>query len=799
MPTSYQPGEFNSFVGGLYTEASPLTFPENYSLDEKNFILNRDGSRSRRLGMDIENDNEITSVDGIADSKSIRQFVWESPGGQTEETFIAIQAGSLLFICDRNDPSLESSGWVKKTFSFSTLSEVNSNLRWGMASVDGKLVIVAGRNQVIIITYEDDDFTDTSDTIKIRDTFGLEGPSGLTEPDNINVRPLVSSLTGGSLIKHLYNLRNQGWALPRLLFNNANPYRSNTDKDYKVKNDPIVDFKAASSRPAEQVQYNGPDDEYYPSNADLVTPYIYANTALSSQNDPSDRSAFRFDRHNSFGNQPEKFLAPQGHFIIDLLDRGSSRQQNYNKLNADYYTNVNPTAIPNIGPDIAMDTPVFSSSQVLPDTTTQGATTVAEFAGRVFYAGFGNSVTGGDKRSPKLASYLFYSQTVKDEESILRCYQEGDPTSEAAPDLLDTDGGFIRIGGAKNIEQLIPLGNSLIVLADNGVWQVGGSDTGYFTANNQGLSKITEKGIRGKFTAVVVEGTIMYWSDDGIYSIGTNQFGSFEAKPVSNNIKTYLQEISESEKQDAYGVYDEYEKKVKWLYRVYSSNTLATTELVYDLVLQSFSPLVIRTSDSDSVFGGPFYKVRIPVNVGVFNTDIGNKEGLSSTAYITEIDAGLNNSTLKWSTYNNTDFKDWNLVDAEASLITGYLTGGDNMRFKQVPYIFFHMLRTETGFEDLGNDLKPIGESSCLVQSQWEWSNSATYGKWSKPFQAYRMRRQYMPDDENSSFDYGTATIVSKNKLRGRGRALSLYITTEEGKDLNLLGWSMLLGVNNNA
>ena len=121
------------------------------------------------------------------------------------------------------------------------------------------------------------------------------------------------------------------------------------------------------------------------------------------------------------------------------------------------------------------------------------------------------------------------------------------------------------------------------------------------------------------------------------------------------------------------------------------------------------------------------------------------------------------------------------------------------MRFKQVPYIFFHMLRTETGFEDLGNDLKPIGESSCLVQSQWEWSNSATYGKWSKPFQAYRMRRQYMPDDENSSFDYGTATIVSKNKLRGRGRALSLYITTEEGKDLNLLGWSMLLGVNNNA
>ena len=43
---------YRSFVKGLITEASPLTFPENASIDEKNFVLNRDGSRSRRLGVD---------------------------------------------------------------------------------------------------------------------------------------------------------------------------------------------------------------------------------------------------------------------------------------------------------------------------------------------------------------------------------------------------------------------------------------------------------------------------------------------------------------------------------------------------------------------------------------------------------------------------------------------------------------------------------------------------------------------------------------------------------------------------
>ena len=54
MPQSNQTGEFNTFVGGLVTEASPLTFPENASIDEANFELDRNGSRSRRLGMDYE-------------------------------------------------------------------------------------------------------------------------------------------------------------------------------------------------------------------------------------------------------------------------------------------------------------------------------------------------------------------------------------------------------------------------------------------------------------------------------------------------------------------------------------------------------------------------------------------------------------------------------------------------------------------------------------------------------------------------------------------------------------------------
>ena len=53
---------YRSFVKGLITEANQLTFPDNASIDESNFVLNRDGSRTRRLGLDYENDFGIVNT-----------------------------------------------------------------------------------------------------------------------------------------------------------------------------------------------------------------------------------------------------------------------------------------------------------------------------------------------------------------------------------------------------------------------------------------------------------------------------------------------------------------------------------------------------------------------------------------------------------------------------------------------------------------------------------------------------------------------------------------------------------------
>ena len=90
--------EVNTFVKGLITEASPLNFPENASLDECNFELLRNGTRQRRLGLDFEPGYTHREIVGMAksemDTANVNTFVWENVGGDPSTVFLVIQINS---------------------------------------------------------------------------------------------------------------------------------------------------------------------------------------------------------------------------------------------------------------------------------------------------------------------------------------------------------------------------------------------------------------------------------------------------------------------------------------------------------------------------------------------------------------------------------------------------------------------------------------------------------------------------------------------------------------------------------
>lgn len=170
MPRSYQPVEFNTFVGGLVTEATPLTFPANASLDEENFVLNNTGLRTRRLGFDYEQDFVIVDSGQILlDGQELvfNSYKWDNVGGNPSRTFIVVQIQNRIHFFD---------GTVQP-ISNSLIGSLDYNLNppsnMSFASVDGRLVVVTGGKSVDVYSYEDSGFTVLSKRLLIRDLFGV--------------------------------------------------------------------------------------------------------------------------------------------------------------------------------------------------------------------------------------------------------------------------------------------------------------------------------------------------------------------------------------------------------------------------------------------------------------------------------------------------------------------------------------------------------------------------------------------------------------------------------------------------
>lgn len=774
MARQSAPIEINKFSGGLFTDSSPLTSPEGYSLDEVNMVLNIDGSRNRRLGMDFEEDySEITtSIAGdLITDFAFTTFKWENAGGDPEKAIEVVQVGNEIKFFDLDTTPL-SDGLID-THVFSSSDNITV---FSFAVVDGILVVATGEKEPYTFEFEAPS-TITSDnfTLLVRDFFGVEdiiGSKNLFVGSDVQERPSTQT------DEHVYNLRNQSWGIPRI----------NGDASTALA-DPITSFRAQSAN-------------LFPSNSDTVTGAIYANPE-----NVGNRTIDRFYAEDLFKNPLGTSRAPSGYFIIDAMERGASRLSN---------EAANRTRYPTL---------TFAVTTLPTDRTPGGPSVVAEFAGRVFFAGFSGEVVDGDSLSPRMSSYVLFSKVVDNISDIGSCFQEGDPTNRENPEIIDTDGGFIRINGAYNIKKIVNLSDSLMVIAQNGVWRiVGGTEKG-FTATSFIVEKITERGCSNGESAVQVDNSVLFWGDDAIYHIHTDQFGSWVAENVTfGRIQGLFNDISVESKRSVKGSYDNFERKVRWLYNTALSDDNNVRELVLDTSLKAYYINEIQQIDDEDVIlrpvstyiGEPYQLIisddDVMVNADLVEVgaeqvvvDIEDRVGDSKKELGYVVVTGISPFiTYTFASYRDTEFIDWVShddvgVDAAAYVVTNYFPGGgegsDIQRDKQLPYLTIYMKKTETGFIVTENDLEPVNPSSVIVQVMWDWTNSGNSGKWGRPFQAYRHRRMYMPVDETDTFDDGNSVVVTRNKVRGNGRVLSIKFSTEPLKDFHLYGWSMIMSL----
>jgi hypothetical protein len=82
-------------------------------------------------------------------------------------------------------------------------------------------------------------------------------------------------------------------------------------------------------------------------------------------------------------------------------------------------------------------------------------------------------------------------------------------------------------------------------------------------------------------------------------------------------------------------------------------------------------------------------------------------------------------------------------------------------------------------------------DHGILVTAKWDWTYSDTPGRWSRPQQGIKPRAFFIPTDVNKPRDTGYGVLKSRLKIRGKGDALVIRFESEEGKDFQLLGWSV--------
>lgn len=199
---------YRTFVKGLITEAGYLTYPEDASTDELNTILSRKGNRTRRLGIDFEDDFQLVDVD-FQDGDAIQEFVWSNANNDPNQNFVVIQVGYKVHFFEINNEAISTN---KTSFTISLLdykvagvtADTIRSVPVAFAAGAGFLFIAHPNVDPLNAEYvpETKTLVVTGMVVVIRDLDGVDdGLANDQEPTTLSVL-------------HHYNLLNQGWGPP---------------------------------------------------------------------------------------------------------------------------------------------------------------------------------------------------------------------------------------------------------------------------------------------------------------------------------------------------------------------------------------------------------------------------------------------------------------------------------------------------------------------------------------------------------------------------------------------------------
>ena len=405
-------------------------------------------------------------------------------------------------------------------------------------------------------------------------------------------------------------------------------------------------------------------------------------------------------------------------------------------------------------------------------------------AGRAWYAGV---------QAQGYGTKLYYSQTVKDPDFLGTCHQLNDPTNQYLFNILATDGGEIDVIDCGTIVSLFSFQNMLLIFATNGVWVVSGNQGVGFTPTDFTIKRISAVPAISSQSFVDVDGTPVWWNNDGIYTVqaANPQIGSIQVSSLTEKtIKDFYNDIPVENKQWVQGAYNPLTRQVQWVYR-YRPITTDTERYEYDRALTynaitkalypwTFPHKDVRVIDVVCI---PAYSTTLtdaPTRLpdGSIYLD-GNGEPEITRSLSTALSAAVfkylvvyeDSPSYKMTLAEacDTSFIDFISYDDEGNDFTSYAVSGYALPGKA------NQSAQESYIKIFCSNQDP---SVVQVQGVWDYSNSKQSGRYTNT--------QTVQFDEISRRRF----YFRKLKIRGKGTSLQLRFSSVSGKPFNLSGWA---------
>lgn len=786
---------YNTFIKGLITEANEINFPEDASSDEVNFELLPNGSRRRRLGFDHDQNFDIT-VTNLQD-RVFSTYKWEKVNGVVGNNILVVQDEEFIRLFNDTGETMTDNlldFFINMTTdgpqldtgaSYELLVQRNPV---EFSSGDGRLY-VAGKNvKPFVIEYDMALATGSITVLEIteRDFKGID--------DSLDVEETPATLS----LEHDYNLDNQGWGstggvLARSAYFAAKGvYPSNAMiwRHGKIIA-PSTGIQGFNVTHFDSVEWgNTPAPKGH-----------YVTNAFDSQTLVGSTSNFSISTWTYNHALSEVVLTIGAHSLIigDFITVKNNKYFHDQTglpdcswgLNGTLNGTYSITAITGTTVKITYQESSWeawcdqffllgdvesSGTSVITNSIDVRPSVVGFFSGRAFWSGVDNV---------GYSNKIWFSQIIdKEAAQAGKCFQVADPTAEFINELVDTDGGSIVIQDLGAVLKMVTVGASLIIIADNGLWEITGGEAGYFTAKSIRQNKISNIGGTGASSVIVADNLISYWSKQGIMIAEPDDLSGYKVSNITEKtIKTKFDAIPLQDAAVARGGFNDVQGRLIWLYATEGNgwNHRFNRVLIFDVKLNAI------------------YDYSLPEF-----TDVATDDTYLVDLYLTSnytvpenrlmfLCAAQNWFNSGW--FQRDDYLDWFSTDDSGELNQGYLeagyeTLGEPALKKQSTYVTVFFKRTEENWIDNGSGGLILDKpSECILTGKWDWSDTNAAGKANPGKQVYNLKRLNVPISAGV-FDNGFPVTKVKVKVRGRGDALTLRFETTDNNHCYILGWA---------